>query len=295
VTDAAILIPTHDHAALLPYAVQSALAQEDADVEVLVVGDGVGDDTRVALEPFVTDPRVRFFDREKGERHGEQLRHEALQESTAPLVAYLSDDDLLLPDHVVRMRRLLAGADVARGLPVHVTASGELEYHPFDLAVPEFRALLARGLVGGALTGISHTRALYDRLPDGWSPAPADVPTDIHMLRKLIAPPGIRGATDDRVTALIFPSPLRAQMTADERAAELAHWWRRMHELRFRTELDDAVGVAAARAARRQRLKVAALQGELARIQASRWWRARRAVAEVRPVRALRARRHGGR
>ncbi len=42
--DASILIPTHRHAALLPYAIRSALDQEGASVEVLVVGDGVEDD-----------------------------------------------------------------------------------------------------------------------------------------------------------------------------------------------------------------------------------------------------------
>jgi hypothetical protein len=295
VTDAAILIPTHDHAALLPYALRSALVQKDVEVEVLVVGDGVGDDTRAALGPFLDDPRVRFFDRIKGDRHGERLRHDALQESSAPIVCYLSDDDLLLPDHVARMRRLLADADMVRGLPAYVTASGELRYHPFDLALPEFRELLAHGLAGGGLTGISHTRELYDRLQDGWSPAPPDLPTDVHMLQKLIAVPGFRGATDDRLTALVFPSPLRRHMTTEERVAELERWSGRLAEPAFREELDTAAGVAAAQAARRQKLKVVALERELARIQASRWWRARRAVAELRPVRAFRARRHGGR
>ena len=40
--DATILIPTHRHASLLPYAVRSALAQQGTSVEVFVVGDGVG-------------------------------------------------------------------------------------------------------------------------------------------------------------------------------------------------------------------------------------------------------------
>src|SRR3990170_4712932 len=97
-TDATILIPTFRHAALVPYSLRSALTQEGAVVEVFVVGDGVEEDTRVALAPFLSDPRVRFFDFPKGERNGELSRHEALHEASGRIVCYLSDDDLLLRD-----------------------------------------------------------------------------------------------------------------------------------------------------------------------------------------------------
>jgi glycosyltransferase involved in cell wall biosynthesis len=53
--DATILIPTHRHPALLPYAVRSALAQGGAEIEVFVVGDGVEDATRTALKPFLDE------------------------------------------------------------------------------------------------------------------------------------------------------------------------------------------------------------------------------------------------
>jgi len=55
-SDAAILIPTHRHAELLPFAVRSALGQVDADVEVLVVGDGVNDATRATGSGYDTRP-----------------------------------------------------------------------------------------------------------------------------------------------------------------------------------------------------------------------------------------------
>lgn len=61
-TDATILIPTHRHAALLPYALRSAVDQQGASVEVIVVGDGVEDATRAVIADFEGDSRVRFFD-----------------------------------------------------------------------------------------------------------------------------------------------------------------------------------------------------------------------------------------
>lgn len=294
-TDATILIPTHRHAALLPYAVRSALAQEGVDIEVFVVGDGVEDDTRQALAPFLSDPHLQFFDCPKGERHGERLRHEALQESKSPIVCYLSDDDLLLPGHVAQMQELLKGADFAHDLPVNVWPDGRLRYNAFDLGQPEFVELLAVGRGGGGLTGVAHTRDAYNRLPFGWRPAPASVPTDVYMWQQFLAIPGFRGATGDRLTSLVFPSPLRTHMTDDERAAELERWQQRIVDPEFPTELETLVAVAARRAAERLKLTALRFERELDRVQSTRWWRARRGLAELRPVRALRARRREGR
>ena len=293
-TDATILIPTHDHARLLPFAVRSALAQVDADVEILVVGDGVRDDTRQAVEPFLADPRVRFFDRPKGERHGERLRHEALQESTAPIICYLSDDDLLLPGHVRQMRGLLETTDFAHDAPLNVWPDGALRFSAVDLGDPAFRELLEAGRVGG-LTGTSHTRDAYERLPFGWRPAPPDVPTDVHMWRQFAALPGFRAATGRRLTSLVFPSPLRTHMSMDERAAELCEWEGRLADQAFQDGLDDLVAEATRQAALRLKLTAWRLERELDRVRRTRWWRTRRLLAELRPVRAARSRFDGGR
>jgi Glycosyl transferase family 2 len=296
VTDATILIPTHRHAALLPFAVRSALAQESgAEIELFVVGDGVEDDTRHALAPFVADPRVRFFDRPKGERHGERLRHEVLLESTAPIFCYLGDDDLLLPGHVRRMGELLEHADLAMDLPANVWPDGSIRYYAFDLGRPEFVQLLAEGRGGGGLTGVAHTREVYDRLPFGWRPAPPGKPTDIHMWQQFLTVPGFRGATSDRLTSLKFPSPLRTHMTVEERVAELERWEPRIRDQKFPEELEALTFAAARRAAERLKLTSLRLEAELARVQRTRWWRTRRAFAELRPVRTLNARRREAR
>jgi glycosyltransferase involved in cell wall biosynthesis len=294
-TDATILIPTHRHAELLPYAMRSALAQEGVEIEIFVIGDGVEDDTRQALASFLADPRVRFFDCPKGERHGERLRHEALQDSTSPIVCYLGDDDLLLPGHVAQMRELLEEADLAHDLPVNVWPDGSLRYNAFNLARPEFVELLAAGRGGGGLTGVAHTRKAYDRLPYGWRPAPPGMPTDIHMWQQFITIPGFKGVTGDRLTTLKFPSPLRTHMSVAERVFELEQWQRRIIDPEFPAELDVLAVLAARRATDRLKLTTVRLELELDRIQRTRWWRARRAFAELRPVRALRAKRRKAR
>jgi GalNAc5-diNAcBac-PP-undecaprenol beta-1,3-glucosyltransferase len=274
---------------------RSALAQEGAEIEVFVVGDGVEDATRQVLEPFLTDPRVRFFDLPKGERHGERLRHDALQQSSAQVVCYLCDDDLLLPGHVRQAVELLRDADVATDLPANVWPDGSIRYFAFDFARPEFVKLVAAGRTGAGLTGFSHTREAYGRLPFGWRPAPAGIPTDVYLWQQFVTLPRFTGVTSDRLTSLSFPSPLRVDMSDDERVAELEAWERRIQDPGFPKELEAMTSDASRRAAERLKLKSLRLEDELERIRDTRWWRARRAVAELRPIRALRARRHEAR
>ena len=193
-TDATILIPTHRHAALLPYAVRSALDQHGASVEVFVVGDGVEDATR-AVVAELADPHLRFFDFPKGARYGEAYRHVALAEAAGRIVCYLEDDDLLLPDHVAHMQQLLDGADFAHSAPAWFEDTGELVYQPWNMARPEFDWLMRteRGSVG--LTGAAHTLEAYRRLPHGWRTTPPEVPTDRYMWLQWLDLPGFRGVT----------------------------------------------------------------------------------------------------
>ena len=147
VTDATILIPTHRHATLLPYAVRSALDQDGASVEVFVVGDGVEDDTRAALEPFLADDRVSASSTSRRARGtASSYRHEALREADGRIVCYLSDDDLLLRGHVVGdvaaargrgLRACRAGVDPAR--------RAALEYFPWNYGRADF-VEIARGV-----------------------------------------------------------------------------------------------------------------------------------------------------
>ena len=72
-----IIVPTHDHADILWYAVQSVLQQTRQDFEIFIVGDGVLERTRdivaamMQLDPrisFLTTPRVNAMARTTGMR-----------------------------------------------------------------------------------------------------------------------------------------------------------------------------------------------------------------------------------
>ena len=225
---AAILVPTHDHAATLDLAVRSALDQTVAEIEVVVIGDGAGEDTREVVAGLAReDPRVRFLDFAKGPNHGEVHRGTAVEESDAEIVCYLCDDDLLLPDHVESMAALLADADLAQSQNGFLDPDGV--WHPYfsNLASPGWRERLMRPDRNSvSLTGTAHTTAAYRRLPHGWRTTPPGREPDHYMWQQFLAEPRVRAVTATRITALQFPSHLhgRSGLSPVERRRELEAW-----------------------------------------------------------------------
>jgi Glycosyl transferase family 2 len=217
-----VIVPTHEHGETLRLSVGSVLAQGFEDLEVAVIGDGADAPTRAAaLELERSDPRVRFLDLPKGERHGEAHRHALLAEAGCPLVLYQSDDDLWLPSHAESMRELLAASDFAHSLPVRVDPDGSLGVWPVDLSRSEYRELLLAGENRVPLGCAGHTLAAYRRLPRGWNPAPSGRPTDLHMWQQWLSAGGMRFASSLEPSTLHFPSPDRRGWTPAQRVAEL--------------------------------------------------------------------------
>jgi glycosyltransferase involved in cell wall biosynthesis len=282
VIDASIVAPTYRHVLLLPYALESALDQRDATVEVLVVGDGVEDATREVVRRYGDDARVRFFDFPKGPRNGEAYRHDVLAEARGRIVTYLCDDDLLLPDHVATVRAALEEADFAHPLTVRFVDDAELQFFPWNYGRPEFREL-GRTRVGSmGLTGVAHTLAAYRRLPYGWRTTPAGMPTDHHMWLQWLEQPDVRMTLVPRLTFLNFPDPFWKERPEEERARVLAQWLRRSREPGFTSHLETLLHEAVRTAAEDYHLWAASEHRTVERMRSSRVWRARERLASVR-------------
>jgi hypothetical protein len=101
-----VLLPTHNRADVLGFAIRSVLSQTEADFELLIVGDGCTDGTAGVVQNF-TDRRIRWFDLPKAPGFGYKNRNVVLRQAQAELIACMTDDDLLLPDHLMRLRRAL--------------------------------------------------------------------------------------------------------------------------------------------------------------------------------------------
>jgi glycosyltransferase involved in cell wall biosynthesis len=160
---ATVIVPTHDHGPTLRYALASARAQTVTDLEVLVIGEAVPELTRELVGDIARrDERVRFFDRPKGERHGELYRHEVLADARGEIVCYLCDDDLWLPNHVELVREALSASDFVGAQTVHVAAfrgDAVLALRPERRAVPSRDVERQRQLCPAVLCG-AHARAL---------------------------------------------------------------------------------------------------------------------------------------
>ena len=218
-----VLIPTHDHALLLPFAVACVQAQTVEALRIVIIGDGVGDETRDTVRDLQRhDERIAFHDLPKAGRTGEMHRGPLVASSAARIVTYVSDDDLVAPDLVETMLSLLEVADLAHPLWALVDTAGAVHASPCSLAEPGWRAetLAGQSLVG--LTGLSHTVDAYSRLPHGWRETPLGVHTDQHMIRQFLEQSWCLVASTAEVMAVHLPSSLREHMSAAERRDELA-------------------------------------------------------------------------
>ena len=93
-----VAIPTHNRADLVVEALDSVLAQEYADREVVVVDNGSTDETEQRLTPYLD--RIHYVRQENRGRAGS--RNRALAEASGEFVAFLDSDDLWLPGKLER-------------------------------------------------------------------------------------------------------------------------------------------------------------------------------------------------
>ncbi|HAY69651.1 MAG TPA: hypothetical protein DCY82_15445, partial [Acidimicrobiaceae bacterium] len=190
-----VIIPTHNHPGPLAFSIASVLQQSFEDLSLVVIGDGVGDDTRgVVFEAMKQDSRVSFVDRPKSARHAEAVRHEVICSVDSPFIAYQGDDDLWLPNHLQVMLQLLDDADFVHPLPIFVKANGTLRHAPTDLSRPRCLAWHLSETPRNAisLTGVTHSRASYLKLPYGWRETPAGRWTDHYMWQQYFLSDDVR-------------------------------------------------------------------------------------------------------
>ncbi len=160
-----VILPTHNRADVLPYAIQSALAQTLADFELFIVGDGCTDDTAAVVATF-TDPRIRWFDLPKAPNFGYANRNIALRQARGDLIAYLPHDDLWFPDHLATLAAHFTDPtiDLAYSRTVWVDRAGLITPAAFNLHDPDTRrAFLALAANNISATNVIHRRSCLTR------------------------------------------------------------------------------------------------------------------------------------
>ncbi len=107
-----IVIPVYNRAAPLARALGSVFVQSDQDFEVIVVDDGSVDAPETVVDAL-GDPRVRLV--RQANRGGGAARNAGIDAARGEFVAFLDSDDIFMPRHLERMRRLLSGTEATVG------------------------------------------------------------------------------------------------------------------------------------------------------------------------------------
>ncbi len=170
----AVVVPVFDQEAWLPGALHSLRAQTLTDWECVVVDDGSPGDVLAALGGAADDPRVRVERLPENVGLGAALNR-GLDVTTAPYVAYLPADDVLLAEH---LSTLVTALDEAPEAPLAVagvrheggTAPGRVEGEPLQLVQVAHRRTGDRWTERPELTTDDLDRMLWTRLLDGREP-----------------------------------------------------------------------------------------------------------------------------
>jgi len=228
VTAFTIMLPTTaDRGCTLEQVLPLVCLQSVRDWELFVIGDGVDVDTRAVLHAWCQrDPRIRFFDHPKHERRGETYRHAALQQARGRCVAYLTDRDLWLHDHLASLNGLLQHHAFAHTERIDITPAGRPRTSMrCDLGNPAQRRAIERfGSMPIGLSTVGHTLEAYRRLPWGWRTTPKDRKTDHYMWHQFLREGGASACSGRTATVLYFNRGDHPGWPSAQRAAELARW-----------------------------------------------------------------------
>lgn len=92
------IIPTYNSEATLAQAIDSALAQDFAGQEIIVVNDGSTDSTQRVLESYGT--RVSVIQQDN--RGQPTARNRAIENAAGEYLAFLDSDDVWLPGRLAK-------------------------------------------------------------------------------------------------------------------------------------------------------------------------------------------------
>jgi glycosyltransferase involved in cell wall biosynthesis len=90
-----VVMPVYNRAGTVRSAIDSVLAQDFSDFELLAIDDGSKDGTADAIDS-IGDPRIRCL-RQPQNRGGNAARNRGIREAESPLICFLDSDDEFLP------------------------------------------------------------------------------------------------------------------------------------------------------------------------------------------------------
>jgi glycosyltransferase involved in cell wall biosynthesis len=100
-----IIIPTYNRAGFIAKSIQSALAQQYPDFEVIVIDDGSTDNTEEVVKN-ITDDRIKYYKKPNAERGA--ARNFGVARARGQYITFLDSDDLLYKHYLSNAAEAIA-------------------------------------------------------------------------------------------------------------------------------------------------------------------------------------------
>ena len=238
-----VIIPTHNHPETLEYAILSVLQQSYKDFRLVVICDGITEETREVTNKFTNVKRISILEFPKSPRFGEEYRDFVIRNYPSRYITYLGDDDLFLSNHLKVMSVELQKYDFSHPLPVYVTKDRQAalftktnlrdkEWVKWHIEGPPYKKSIS-------LTGVTHSRKVYLSLNQGWSTTPDNRWADHFMWSKFFSLGGIRLSTAEFSTTIKSPQQF---FNKDERREHIRYYFNKLKEESFSDSWNIEIG-----------------------------------------------------
>lgn len=195
-----VVIPTYNCARTLKLALVSVLAQDFADFEIQVVGDGCTDDSEATVRAL-NDPRVSWTNLPANSGTPSAPRNEGQRRGRGTFLAYLGHDDLWFPWHLSSLVAAMGqGQDFAYSLGINYSRTTETEGPRFAFTLPAANAVKTAML---SPSNWMMTRAFAQRVGP-WNTQLASAVDKEFLLRAWET--GMQTGRTERLSAIKFPS-----------------------------------------------------------------------------------------
>ena len=91
-----LIIPTYNRADFILKTIESALAQDFSDYEIIVIDDGSTDQTETVVRN-ISNGKIKYFKKNNAERGA--ARNTGVQIANGKYITFLDSDDILFPNH----------------------------------------------------------------------------------------------------------------------------------------------------------------------------------------------------